>query len=175
MKRFVDVGDARARIHADNKLQHEICSALESLADGLPSSLDSDLASRLPDILISSWSEHVDFQGNVIIPILKRHNVTSQSLTLQIERLELEHDMIGALGHEIAEQLELSLEGVEPNAEMIGYMLRGAFQDRRSHLEWERHFFETMLPCILAPVDQDLFSNWLKTHGWPRSLSNCIE
>jgi hemerythrin-like domain-containing protein len=170
MKRIVDVGDAFERIGADCTLQTEICLALESLADSLPGSINTDLASRLPTILNSSWTEHVGFQEAVIFPILKRHHAHSQSLADQIAQLEIEHGTIGDSGQEISEQLELALEGAEPNADMIGYMLRSAFHDRRRHIEIEHHLFATMLPAMLAPVDRDLLSGWLSGHAWPLAL-----
>jgi hemerythrin-like domain-containing protein len=170
MKRIVDVGDAFERISADCILQTEICLALESLADSLPNSINTDLASRLPTILNSSWSEHVGFQEDVIFPILKRHHAHSPTLVDQIAQLEIEHGTIGDSGQEITEQLELALEGAEPNADMFGYMLRSAFHDRRRHIEIEHRLFAAMLPAQLPPVDRDLLRRWLSSHAWPLAL-----
>ncbi|MEQ1576257.1 MAG: hypothetical protein ABL894_01260, partial [Hyphomicrobium sp.] len=68
------------------------------------------------------------------------------------------------------EQLEMMQAGEFSNADMFGYMLRSAFQDRRRHLEWECHLIDSKLPQILAPVDRDLLSHWLTRHGWPRAF-----
>ena len=172
MKRLVGVDDALARINADGVLQTEICAALESLADGLPDSLDADLTARLAPILNSSWSEHVSLQEDAIFPILKRCHAGSDALILQIEQLEIEHGMIADSNREITEQFDLALQGIEPSIDMLGYMLRGAFLDRRRHLDCERRVFATMLPATLAPVDREVLLRWLSSHAWPRALSN---
>jgi len=172
MKRVVEIADALARIHADSTLQSEICDALEGLADTLPGSLTTELASRLPAILASSWAEHVSLQEDAIFPVLQRFHAGSRDLLFQIEQLRAEHAAISGMADEIIEQLEQSLTGAVINADMLGYMLRLAFETRRQHLAAEHRLVLELLPARLAPADREILSRWLSGHSWPRSLFN---
>jgi hemerythrin-like domain-containing protein len=173
MRRLVEMSDALARINADSALQTEICSVLESLADRLPDTIDAELVRRLEPVLDASWAVHAGFQEEVIFPILKRCHASSKSLKIQINQLETEHVAIADAGLEIREQFQIALNGAELQADMFGYMLRGAFQERRRHLDSEQRLFSTRLPTTLAPVDRDLLRSWLSSHAWPRELLNC--
>ena len=164
--------DLLARLNADHALQCEICATLERLADSLPGQIDPNFAGRLIAIIEPSWSAHVGFQDGVVFPILRRCHASSGSAIAKLDRLETEHNSITGLAHELTEQLELVANGSPINADMLGYMLRGAFQDGRRHLEGEMEFFSATVPKSLAPVDRCLFEKWLSAHAWPAQLSS---
>jgi hemerythrin-like domain-containing protein len=162
--------DLLARLNADHSLQHEICATLERLADSLPRPIDRSLASRLISAIGPSWSAHIGFQDAVVFPMLRRCHASSQSVIAKLDRFETEHKLITGLAHEITEQLEIVAHGTPINAGMLGYMLRGAFQDGRRHIEAEQEFFSATIPKILTPVDRSLFETWLTTQAWPELL-----
>ena len=162
--------DLLARLNAGHSLQNEICATLERLADSLPGPIDRKFAGRLVSIIGPSWSAHVGFHDAVVFPILRRCHAGSHSVIAKLVRLETEHKSITGSAHEIAEQLELVENGSPINADMLGYMLRGAFQDGRRHLEAEQEFFAATIPKTLAPVDRGLFERWLSAHAWPPQL-----
>ena len=162
--------DLLARVNADHSLQFEICATLERLADSLPRPIDRNFASRLISAIGPTWSAHVGFQDAVVFPILRRCHACSHSAIAKLDRFEAEHTSITGTAHEIAEQLELVANGSPINADMLGYMLRGAFQDGRRHLDGEQEFFSATIPKTLAPADRGLFETWLSARAWPAQL-----
>ena len=176
MRGHPEAEDLLARLNADHSLQYEVCATLERLADSLPGPIDRNFAGRLISIVGPSWSAHVGFQDAVVFPILRRCHAGAHAVIATLDRFETEHKSITGTAHEIAEQLELAANGSPINADMLGYMLRGAFQDGRRHLDGEQEFFSATIPKPLAPVDRGLFEKWLSARAWPaRLISDAIK
>jgi hemerythrin-like domain-containing protein len=167
MSGFFDVSDVQDRLRADHNLQIEICSALETIADLLPQPVPFETANRLRTLLNPSWDHHVSFHERAVFPVLRRYHSCALDLCAELERLELEHTTIACAGHELAEQLEDIAEGSDSNPDMLGYMLRGVFAERRRHIEFEQRLLTVSLPVTLAPADRACFQQWWANQNWP--------
>jgi hypothetical protein len=166
MKYSFEVSDVQARVDADHELQFEICSTLELIADKLPGPVPLETARRLRTILNPTWNSHVSFHEHALFPVLRRCHDGAGDLFDQLKQLELEHATIASAGHELIEQLGSIIKGEEPNPEMLGYMLRGVFAERRRHLQFEQRLLATSLPATLKPIDREYLRNWWSNHNW---------
>jgi hypothetical protein len=159
--------DPRRRVAADRMLQLEICTALEGLADSLPNEIDLRLGQSLVCVLEPSWTEHVSFQHDALFPILMRRHDGSKHVLDDLERCRREHEEISDRHNEVNEQIELLIGGEAPNPEMLGYLLRGAFESRRRHIDGEQTLLDRVLPSLFTPADRAAIDAWNATRPQP--------
>jgi len=127
--------DIIAHAHA---LQHELCDALERIADGLPDDVDRRLCARASSTLQFDIPLHHRDEEEALFPQLRLRAEPSDGLGGILDRLAAEHHADTDLGAEIVEWLDQLAEGRRPgNPEMVGYMLRGFFGSYRRHIDWE--------------------------------------
>jgi len=146
---------------ADRQQQLEVAVALENLADSLPSGLEPRAIAKLLASTAPSWAAHRSFQEDFLFPLILRRNDGHAPTLAQLDLLRLEHLSIEGCNDEVVEQLGLNLGGMTPNSDMLGYLLRNAFESRRRHIVWEGNFIARLLPKILVPVERDMLEAWI--------------
>lgn len=135
---LVDAMDPISAFEVDHVLKLGLCDVLESIADALPHTADTSLATIAVRILRNGLPEHVALEEGHLFPLLRRRNAGDQSCQKILLQLEHEHGSDEAFAYEIADELEQIAEAKAPkNAEMLGYMLRGFFVSLRRHIRWE--------------------------------------
>lgn len=157
MKADVDI---RAHIDADAHLQREINHALSATAEGLAMTGDLRLVRILARTLGPSWTEHVSFQEEVIVPIAAaRHGgSTKKSIAL----LRADHDNLSHQHTEIGSVLQGLLDGRPTDLDQLGTTLRATMALRRSHflLDAELH---TSLPAPYTTKERSFCIHWMRT------------
>lgn len=132
-------------------VQHNLCSALETLADKLPADVRNDdclaLARSVYPIVHRS---HV-FEEQTLFPFLKARCAGVADLGDTLDRLHGEHWEDEAFAEEVHHELvAFAADRSDINVEKLGYMLRGFFVGLRRHLAFER---DHLLPMVEALED----------------------
>ncbi|WP_375565600.1 hemerythrin domain-containing protein [Oceaniradius stylonematis] len=132
-------------------VQHNLCSALEALADKLPADVRNDdclaLARSVYPIVHRS---HV-FEEQTLFPFLKAQCADVPDLGDTLDRLHGEHWEDEAFAEEVHHELvAFAADRSQINVEKLSYMLRGFFVGLRRHLAFER---EHLLPMVEALED----------------------
>lgn len=127
-------------------VQHNLCGALEALADDLPAEVRNDdcvaLARSVYPIVHRS---HV-FEEEVLFPFLSAHCGHMTDLAGILDRLHGEHWEDEAFAEEVHhELLAFAADRASVDVDKLGYMLRGFFVGLRRHLAFER---EHILPMV---------------------------
>ena len=138
-------GGVAARFAALLAQQETLCSGLEALADSLPQRLDTHVAVTLCSRLRLTLRRSHRLEEAIVFPALLAHR---RDLGPLIERLRAEHledeDQSGDLQAALA---EFVARPTKPEAETIGYMLRGLFVALRRHVACDR---DCVLPLFRA-------------------------
>ncbi|MBO6640411.1 MAG: hemerythrin domain-containing protein [Roseitalea sp.] len=132
-------------------VQHNLCSALEGLADKLPADVRNDdclaLARSVYPIVHRS---HV-FEEKTLFPFLKARCAGEADLGETLDRLHGEHWEDEAFAEEVHHELvAFAADRSAVNVEKLSYMLRGFFVGLRRHLAFER---DHLLPMVEALED----------------------
>jgi len=128
----------------------KLCSLLEDIADELPSPLNHTLAAPAVPGLRVVVPRHEVIVRQVLFPRLRKSwQENSDELDAMIERFSRDNAMDTLLAHDAADLLEASMAdgGRVGNVGMLAYVLRGVFEGRRRHIEWEK--------AVLFPLAQD--------------------
>ncbi|WP_235984425.1 hemerythrin domain-containing protein [Mesorhizobium neociceri] len=122
-----------------------LCSALESIADGLPN-VDCARWLGTANAIVPLLRDIHNFEETVIFPAYKACLTSAEVDLGTTGRLRLEHIKDQCFAGELAETL-LAIGKGDPieSAEAIGFMLRGFFEGLRRHIAFER---EHILPRI---------------------------
>ena len=128
----LDAIETAHRVHA------QICDVLEAIADGLPDDVDCRLAINALDSLRFELPLHHIDEEEGLFPLLERRAKPKDNITDVLARLALEHATDESFAEELDDSLDvLSHGGRVDNPNMVGYMLRGFFENYRRHLHWE--------------------------------------
>ena len=142
---------ARTLEHHIN-VQHNLCTALESIADALPEDVRNDdclaLARSVYPVIHRS---HV-FEEDVLFPALKTRFGGDPELDETLDRLHGEHWEDEAFAEEVHHELTaFAADRSAVSVDKLGYMLRGFFTGLRRHIAFER---EHILPMIEQADDR---------------------
>jgi hypothetical protein len=131
--------------------QNLICDELETIADGLPHSVDLQVCLRTAQRLLPVVKAAHDFEEQVIFPVLKRKGPQLTQLAETLDRLRFEHwgDEEYALDINYALR-EYARRGDKVNIESLSWMLRGFFEGMRRHLAFDREY--------LLPIASEVMS-----------------
>jgi len=155
---FCQDPDPISVLEEEHALQLELCDILEHLADGLPHSIDLNLAGIAVNLLKSAWQQHTRLEEEVLFPMLRNRSESGAHVSAMLSRLEDEHETDEGLAHEIASTLKDLIQGAPlTNAESLGYMLRGFFMSQRRHISWENDVVLPLARRILLPEDLEKF------------------
>jgi hypothetical protein len=156
-----------ARFAADCTLQLEVCKSLLSLADSLPNVVDRVAMGHLAKVVPLTWTAHVAFQSEVVLPLLKRRHEGESDVLKCFVRLEQQHVEVAGVNDELLEQLEAAARGEAIDSEVFAYVLRNAADRRREHVEWEKLLLGWLFPRALAPIERQTFLAWSLANPWP--------
>lgn len=136
-------------LEAHIRAQENLCARLEALADGLPDKIDRQICLHLARQIGAVVKKAHRFEEGLLFPLLRGRAIGDESLAQTLTRLQYEHFEDEAYADELAEALTGFVTGSgRPNAETLGYMLRGFFEAMRRHLAFER---EHLLPLLRTP------------------------
>lgn len=159
--------DLARLLQGEAALHLGIADALELLADQLPGRIELDLVAALQNVLEPSWDEHLNCHEELIMPLIERAGLDGPDTLAEIALLDREHYQIAGVNDEVIEQLMRLASGERLNYETFGYILRGAFEGRRRHLDWETTFFGRVLFDGRAAISGDLLESWCAGHRRP--------
>lgn len=135
--------DVMSRLHAE-KLG--LCDLLEEVADSLPQDLDRARCAEIAAMLEPMMRAVHAYEEEVLFPAYVACQGGAPHADELIARLKAEHIEDVDFATELAEGLSRIAVGSDiPNADALGYMLRGFFSAVRRHVAGER---EAMAPLI---------------------------
>lgn len=136
---------ARTLEHHMN-VQHNLCVALETLADGLPAEVRSDDCLAIARSVYPIVHRSHLFEERELFPMLKGQFGADAEISEILDRLHGEHWEDEAFAEEVHHELTaFAADRSSVNADKLGYMLRGFFVGLRRHLAFERDFLVPML------------------------------
>lgn len=126
--------------------QTEVCKKLESFADRLPDDIDATECLPLANEVLKSLEQAHQFEELILFPILQERFYADNQLFKTLERLRSEHLEDDSFAQELKVCLtDFSRTRQIDNVNMLGYMLRGFFENVRRHTAFER---EHILPML---------------------------
>ncbi|MEL6920111.1 MAG: hemerythrin domain-containing protein [Pseudomonadota bacterium] len=132
-------------------VQAGLCAALEKVADSLPHAVKPNdclaLARGIPAII--RRAHH--FEEDVLFPFMRIHCDDLAVLNKTLDRLHGEHWEDESYAGELHLALTDFVEGDQPNADKLAYMLRGFFEGLRRHVAFEREHLLPVLARVAAP------------------------
>ena len=142
--------DPFAYLTYEHTVEERLCDLLEAIADALPDGVSPACAKVAVDYLQTRFLGHIALENDIVFPALKAAQMASPSLGRAVKQARQEH----AADEETAAELIEALTGVAEyhetgNANVLGYMLRGFFEQRRRHIVWEE--------SLLYPLAHDNF------------------
>lgn len=127
-------------------VQANLCAALESVADSLPTEVRADDCLALGRSIYPIIHRSHRFEEEVLFPILTQWSARDPKLEATLDRLHGEHWEDEAFAEEVQHELVAFVaDRSSENANRLGYMLRGFFSGLRRHLAFER---EHILPLL---------------------------
>ncbi len=125
--------------------QFALCAALETLADSLPSNVDTLAATRLVDQLHPTLACCQRYEETVVFPVIAR---SGPQIELILERLRHEHVEDIHHARDVRDAVKAFAAGrSRATANEQGYMLRCLFTPLRRHLAFDH---DHVLPLYLA-------------------------
>jgi iron-sulfur cluster repair protein YtfE (RIC family) len=113
-----------------------LCTALEKIADGLPGSGQHDKTAKVLAFLDKAFARHVFIHEKCVFPLVRSLEEKREPVELILSQLEFEHAADHGLIVEIASAF---MGGAGLEAQALGYLLRGFFENYRRHCAWERN------------------------------------
>lgn len=151
-------------IEHDHARHAGLCDMLEEIADDLPDNVDRRRCRDAAHMLKHDLPLHHRDEEEGLFPLLRRH-ATSGKLGHIMSRLESEHSADEGFADELIESLEgLAETGRPPNAEALGYMLRGFFESYRRHIHWENELLLPLAREALGESDLEELSRVMSVH-----------
>lgn len=133
--------------------RHEkFCDSMEEIADSLPGNVDKDKALDAARMLKTELPLHHLIEERALFPLVIKYATNDDNMVEIIDRLKEEHEVDEGLSDELVEVLESLGAGNAPdNADMVGYMLRGFFENYRRHVTWENNVVLSLARRRLPP------------------------
>ena len=122
----------------DHEKQWIMCGWLEEIADGLPHDAPPALCRKAAACLRGEMPRHHREEEKGLFPLLLTRAREEDMAGEIIARLEEEHASDEGFAEELVDiLLRLEAGGTVDNPNMLGYMLRGFFENYRRHIHWE--------------------------------------
>jgi len=120
-------------------VQHQdLCDLLEEIADSLPNRVDGKKARQAANALKNDLPLHHRIEEDAFFPLLEKYAEDEDNVGEIVARLNAEHVVDESFAEELVEVLENLARGKSlEDANMVGYMLRGFFENYRRHIMWE--------------------------------------
>ncbi len=157
------LGDAiLSLLQRDQMRLLRLCTALETIADGLPGSGSQQRTAKVLAFLDKAFARHLFIYEKCLFPMIRSLEEKNEPLELILQELEFEHAADRGLIVEIASAFMGRHErNGELNSQMLGYLLRAFFENCRRHCAWERNI-------VLPIIQQHLFG------GTPRKQHDAL-
>jgi len=141
----------------DHDVQWRMCGWLEEIADGLPWNAPPVLCRKAALCLRHDMPLHHREEEEGLFPLLLARAQESDMAGEIISRLREEHASDEGFAEELTGTLERLVAG-EPvdNPDMLGYMLRGFFENYRRHIHWENTVVIPMARRRLTEADTEV-------------------
>jgi hemerythrin-like domain-containing protein len=150
-RNFTDPIDFLVHEHAR---QEWLCDVLETIADGLPGTLECALAAMVADALKVDVPLHHEDEEQGLFPLLQRRAVPEDNIEAMIRQLNREHLADDTYSTDLIDLLDALAGGQIPvNPEMAGYMIRGFFESYRRHIAFENIVIMPLARVRLTPED----------------------
>ena len=148
--------DPFAYLSYEHVIEERLCDLLEAIADALPEGVSPVCAKAAVDYLQSRFPGHIGLENEIVFPVLKMAKSVSLSLGRAIKQALQEHAADEDTAAELAEALTAFLDNRESgDANVLGYMLRGFFEQRRRHIVWEETLLYPLARGNIEAVDLD--------------------
>lgn len=145
----------------EHSVQRHLCDLLEQIADSLPE--NTDRASL--EFAISGIDElyhHHMHEEKCLFPIIRKRAEPADNVDKILDHLALEHATDESLAAEIQEVLEsLIIHRRAENPDILGFMLRGFFENYRRHIIWEDTVLFPVVQNRLTPDDLEELASLL--------------
>ena len=126
--------------------QQAICDVLESIADSLPANVDVQVCNHVGQTLLPLIVKAHQFEESQLFPFLSNSEHFQFELAQTIKRLRAEHLSDEDYAEDICRVFAGEIKNLDRSqAESLGWMLRGFFENVRRHVSLER---EHILPMI---------------------------
>lgn len=136
----------------EHEIQKKFCDMMEEIADSLPNDVDRTKALEAARILKSDLPRHHRMEEIALFPLLVKYSSDDDNMAEIVARLKEEHIADEDFSEELIEVLEnLGAGGDVENPNMVGYMLRGFFQNYRRHIMWENNVVLSLARRRLPP------------------------
>ncbi len=133
-----DRNDPFELLFSDHEKQWELCAWLEEIADRLPDDVPPSLCRKAAAALSGDMARHHREEEEGLFPLLLARARESDLAGEIIARLREEHASDEGFAEELVDILRRLEDGERPeNPDMLGYMLRGFFENYRRHIHWE--------------------------------------
>jgi len=130
--------DPFAYLSYEHVIEERLCDLLEAIADALPDSVSPVCAKTAVDYLQSRFPGHIALENDIVFPVLKAARPANPSFGRAVKQALQEHAADEDSAAELAEALMAFVDSRETgDANTLGYMLRGFFEQRRRHIVWE--------------------------------------
>ena len=128
-----------------------LCAALEKIADGLPGSGQHRRTGKVLAFLDKAFARHVFLHEKCLFPLVSSLEDKRECVELILRELEFEHAADRGLIVEITSAF-MGRAGGDCGVEtqMLGYLLRGFFENYRRHCSWERNVLYPIVRMHLA-------------------------
>lgn len=111
----------------------------------------------------------------MLFPLLRRRAIDAVPLDAILQRLEAEHAADMDFAGEFADELQLAADrGHARNPEMLGFMLRGFFEQQRRHVEWENRVLLPIARQVLTGEDLGQLQSWIMASGRPACVRHSV-
>ena len=152
-------------IEHDHARVAQICDHLEQIADSLPDDIDKKRCQEAVTALRFDLPLHHQDEEKGLFLLLLAHSGESPGLDSILERLSHEHAADEGFAEELSEELDkIARTGTCSNPEVVGYMLRGFFENYRRHMHWEQTILMPLARQILTADDLTTLTELLATH-----------
>lgn len=139
----------------EHDLQLQLCDLLEQIADCLPKNVSPRAAQSAVNAIHELYRHHEREEG-CLFPIIQKRAKPHDNIDQILSHLKEEHATDESLASEMQENLEILAAGNLPeNPNMLGYMLRGFFENYRRHISWEN---TVLLPLVRERLTEDDFA-----------------
>ncbi len=134
--------------------QASLCQRLESIADSLPDSVDSQECLHVARSVYSIVRAAHDFEEKQLFPLLKSRFGGDERVSDALDRLHFEHWEDESYAEEVADGLSgFVTRRDQANPEALAYMLRGFFEGLRRHIAYEQDHLRPLVAAMEAGDD----------------------
>ena len=148
--------DPFAYLSYEHTVEERLCDLLEAIADALPDGVSPACTRSAVDFLQTWFRGHIALENEIVFPALKVARTANPSLGRATKQALQEHAADEDTAAELAEALTAFIDDRDDgDANVLGYMLRGFFEQRRRHIVWEETLLYPLARSNIDAADMD--------------------